>query len=86
MARGMPIGIPANFVAGMSEWREHGLLSFTINVQGGSPHGYSDDLRGPQPWINSAFDPMGNLRADYMARLRLILDEADRLGMAPRGG
>jgi hypothetical protein len=24
------------FVAAMSEWRDHGLLSFTINLQGGS--------------------------------------------------
>src|SRR5712671_613779 len=67
----------------MPEWREQGLLSFTINLQGGSPQGYSDDLGGPQPWINSAFDPTGNLRADYMARLASILDEADRLEMAP---
>src|SRR5712671_4317595 len=43
------------FVAAMPEWREQGLLSFTINLQGGSPQGYSDDLGGPQPWINSAF-------------------------------
>jgi hypothetical protein len=26
------------FVAAMSDWRDHGLLSFTINLQGGSPH------------------------------------------------
>ena len=25
------------FVAAMSEWRRQGLLSFTINMQGGSP-------------------------------------------------
>jgi hypothetical protein len=27
------------FIAAMPAWREHGLLSFTINLQGGSPHG-----------------------------------------------
>jgi hypothetical protein len=69
------------FVAGMSEWRDNGLLSFTINLQGGSPHGYSDGE--PQPWINSAFDTLGDLRPDYLARLRLVLDRADELGMAP---
>jgi hypothetical protein len=69
------------FVAAMPEWRDNGLLSFTINLQGGSPHGYSDGER--QPWINSAFDATGNLRSNYMARLRLILDRADELGMAP---
>ena len=39
------------FLAAMPEWRAHGLLGFTINLQGGSPEGYSQD----QPWRNSAF-------------------------------
>ena len=29
------------FLAAMPAWREHGLLAFTINLQGGSPQGYS---------------------------------------------
>src|SRR4051812_30495461 len=29
------------FIAAMPEWRRHGLLAFTINLQGGSPEGYS---------------------------------------------
>ncbi len=29
------------FIAAMPEWRRHGLLCFTINLQGGSPQGYS---------------------------------------------
>ncbi len=67
------------FVAAMSEWRAHGLVSFTINLQGGSPQGYSKD----QPWHNSAFDADGGLRADYLSRLARILDRADEFGMAP---
>ncbi len=67
------------FVAAMPEWRRHGLLSFTINLQGGSPQGYSQD----QPWHNSAFRSDGSLRPDYLARLGRILDRADNLGMAP---
>jgi hypothetical protein len=67
------------FVAAMSEWRRHGLLSFTINLQGGSPEGYSQE----QPWHNSGFEPDGSLRADYLRRLERILDRADELGMAP---
>src|SRR4051794_40854167 len=39
------------FVAAMPEWRRQGLISFTINLQGGSPQGYSQ----AQPWHNSAF-------------------------------
>ena len=44
------------FVAAMPEWRRHGLLSFTIDLQGGNPRGYMH----PQPWYNSAFDSQGS--------------------------
>ena len=67
------------FIAAMPEWRRHGLLGFTINLQGGSPQGYSK----AQPWHNSAFTDDGELRPAYMARLEKILDRADELGMAP---
>ena len=65
------------FIAAMPEWKKHGLLAFTINLQGGSPEGYSKS----QPWENGAFDADGSLRADYTARLARILDRADELGM-----
>ena len=64
------------FIAAMAEWRRHGLLAFTLNLQGGSPEGYSQG----QPWHNSAFTADGSLRPDFAARLTRILDEADRLG------
>jgi hypothetical protein len=67
------------FVAAMPAWRKAGLLSFTINLQGGSPQGYSKQ----QPWHNSAFREDGSLRPEYLARLERILDRADDLGMAP---
>jgi hypothetical protein len=67
------------FVAAMPEWRRHGLLSFTINLQGGDPHGYDPN----QPWINTAFKPNGTLKHAYLKRLERILDRADELGMAP---
>ena len=66
------------FVDAMAEWRRHGLLAFTINLQGGSPEGYSRD----QPWHNSAIRPDGSLDPASMARLERILDRADALGMA----
>src|SRR2546429_2224759 len=66
------------FVAAMPLWRKHGLLAFTINLQGGSPQGYSKG----QPWHNSAIESDGSLRPDYMARLERILNKADELGMA----
>jgi len=65
------------FLAAMPEWRAHGLIAFTINLQGGSPQGYSSQ----QPWHNSAIAADGSLRADYLARLERILDRADELGM-----
>lgn len=65
------------FVAAMPAWREHGLLAFTINLQGGNPRGYGRD----QPWHNSAITEDGDLRPDYLRRLARILDRADELGM-----
>ncbi len=66
------------FVEAMDDWYKHGLLSFTINLQGGSPMGY-----GNKNWYNSAFNPDGSLRPKYMQRLKKILDKADELGMIP---
>jgi len=65
------------FCAAMAQWRAHGLLAFTLNLQGGSPEGYSAE----QPWHNSAFEPDGRLRPDYLARLERVLETADMLGM-----
>src|SRR5258706_250379 len=67
------------FAAVMPVWRKRGLISFTINLEGGSPQGYSKE----QPWHNSAFTETGELRPVYMGRLEKLLDRADELGMAP---
>jgi hypothetical protein len=63
------------FITAMPSWRAHGVLAVTVNLQGGSPYGYSKD----QPWINSAIAPDGSLRGDHMERLRRILNAADEL-------
>jgi hypothetical protein len=65
------------FVAALPEWRRHGVLAFTVNLQGGSPEGYSKG----QPWENTAIDPQGDLRPAYTARLARVLARADELGM-----
>jgi hypothetical protein len=65
------------FLAAMQEWRKHGLLGITINLQGGSPQGYSKE----QPWHNSAFTDSGALRVEYTKRLEQVLARADELGM-----
>jgi hypothetical protein len=64
------------FIESMQEWKNQGLLAFTLNLQGGSPLGY-----GNKGWINSTFDESGNLRPAYMERLEKILNHADKIGM-----
>ena len=66
----------AEFIAMMPEWRKHGLLAVTLNLQGGSPEGYSKS----QPWHNSAINSDGSLDEKYMARLASVIDRADELG------
>jgi hypothetical protein len=68
------------FVAAMPQWREHGLLAFTVCLQGGGP------IYGkPFPYdeyLNSAYQPDGHLKPAYMARLEAICDQAAELKMA----
>jgi len=66
-----------DFLAAMPEWRMHGLLAITVNLQGGSPQGYSKD----QPWHNSGFTETGELRPESLARLDQVITKADELGM-----
>ena len=65
------------FLGAIPEWRSYGLLAFTINLQGGSPEGYSKG----QPWHNSGIEADGSLNPDYIDRLTRIIDRADELGM-----
>ena len=50
------------FVNAMEDWKAHGLLSFTLNLQGGSPLGY-----GNHGWINSTFDSFGQSKGRVYA-------------------
>jgi hypothetical protein len=65
------------FIQAMPSWKEHGLLAFTINFQGGSPEGYSR----VQPWENNAYESDGTLRPAFVKRMEKIIEEADKLGM-----
>lgn len=65
------------FLTAMPEWRNHGLLAITVNLQGGSPQGYSKE----QPWHNSGFTESGELRPEYIARFERVFARADELGM-----
>ena len=65
------------FCASLPLYYDHGLRAVTVNLQGGSPEGYSKE----QPWMNSAYEPNGALRPAYMERLHQILSAADAIGM-----
>ena len=67
----------SEFIAAMPEWGRHGLLAVTVNLQGGSPEGYSAN----QPWESGAFTADGGLRPEFAARMRRVLDAADEQGM-----
>jgi hypothetical protein len=67
----------AEFIEMLPNWRKQGLLAVTLNLQGGSPEGYSK----VQPWHNSAINTDGTLDEKYLARLTKVIDKADELGM-----
>lgn len=64
------------FIDAMKSWKSHGLLAFTLNMQGGSPFGYKY-----KPVKNPAYTPEGELISEYMNRLKRILDAANDNGM-----
>jgi hypothetical protein len=66
------------FLQALPAYRECGLLAITVNLQGGSPEGYSSD----QPWDNNAFTPEGEIKPAYASRMARVLERTDALGMA----
>ena len=69
----------SEFLAQMPVYSDHGVLAFTVNLQGGSPYGYS--ALDTQIWHNSGVTPEGDLRPEYMARMERVIERADELGM-----
>jgi hypothetical protein len=65
------------FVAALPSYRAHGLLAVCLNLQGGSPQGYSWN----QPWRICGFAPDGALKSAWAARLEKVIAACDRLGM-----
>lgn len=66
------------FCAALADWRNHGILAFTINCQGGGPL-YVPEIY--QNYDNNGFTPEGELRPDYAQRIARVLERADELGM-----
>ena len=65
------------FIAALPSYRRCGLDAVAINLQGGSPQGYS----WHQPWQLSGFMADGTPRPDTLGRLADVLAAADTLGM-----
>lgn len=65
------------FCAALPHYKEHGLLAVCLNLQGGSPHGYSQI----QPWTITAFERDGSLKAAWTDRLAQVIQTTDSLGM-----
>ncbi|QQS12693.1 MAG: hypothetical protein IPK81_25130 [Rhodospirillales bacterium] len=66
------------FVAALPSYRAHGLLAVSVNLQGGSPQGYSWN----HPWVTTGFAADGALKPDYARRILDVLRATDALGMA----
>jgi hypothetical protein len=67
----------SEFIAALPDYYAHGLRAVSINLQGGSPQGYSWN----QPWHTSGFHPDGTIKADYRQRLQQVIAACDRVGM-----
>lgn len=65
------------FLDALPIYRDHGVLALTLNFQGGSPEGYSQE----QPWDNNAFTPIGAIKPTYLDRMQRVLDRMEALGM-----
>ena len=66
------------FCAMLPTYREHGLLAFTVGLEGGGSI-YSKPVY--DQYYCSTFTPQGDLKPAYLNRLNRILKTADELGM-----
>ncbi len=64
--------------AALPAWRDHGVLAFTVNFQGGGAL-YSPRIY--ERYDNSGFTAAGELKRDYAGRMERVLAGADELGM-----
>lgn len=66
------------FCAALPSWRQHGVLGFTVNFQGGGPL-YVPEIY--QHYENNGFTHDGQLKPRYAERMARVLACADALGM-----
>jgi hypothetical protein len=61
------------FLKQIPDYHRSGVRAFTLCLQGGTP--------GYEGAINSAFEPDGALRSEYLARVRRVIEACDRAGI-----
>jgi CubicO group peptidase (beta-lactamase class C family) len=61
------------FIAKISDYAAQGVNAFTLCLQGGMP--------GYEGAVNSAFEPDGSLRPDYLRRVERVIRACDEQGM-----
>lgn len=61
------------FIARIPDYAAHGVNAFTLNLQGGMP--------GYEGAVNSAFDPDGSLRPEYLHRVEEVIRACDAQGV-----
>ena len=64
------------FIAALPHYKAHGVIAFTINLQCGGPK--AGQFTGNQPWHVSGFNPDGSLKPSWLARLKRVLDAAQK--------
>ena len=62
------------FLAKLGDYAGHGVNAITLCLQGGMP--------GYEGAVNSAFEPDGSLRAEYLARVERVIRACDEQGLA----
>ena len=73
----------AEFCAALPSWRDHGVLAFTINFQGGGAL-YAPEIYNQ--YDNNGFTLEGHLKPAYAGRIAQVLARADSLGMVVIAG
>ena len=61
------------FIEKIPEYAAHGVRAFTLCLQGGMP--------GYEGAVNSAFEPDGSLRPQYLERVARVIDACDEQGL-----
>ncbi len=62
------------FIARIGDYAAQGVNAFTLCLQGGMP--------GYEGAVNSAFEPDGSLRGDYLRRVERVIRACDERGLA----